>query len=178
MTAAAAPSPGPGSQQPGPASQQPGPAARRAGPEARAVGLAARQAELVAALVGGGDVPAGFDAHRVGAAAAALRRKRAGEVARVWPLLAASLGPRWPELFGAWAAGREPAGSFLDGWAFARAQRAAGTLPALAIGELAAVEAGWVLRDGVARRRRAPAVRRGGGLVVFQVGGRLFRFGR
>ena len=56
--------------------------------------LAARQAALVAALVAGGPVPAGFDPDRLAAARRALVRKRAGAAAAQWPLLAASLGRR------------------------------------------------------------------------------------
>src|SRR5690606_42109657 len=66
--------------------------------------LAARQAALVAALVAGAPLPAGFDATRVAAARTALLRKRAGEVARLWPMLAAGLGHRWPAIFQQWAA--------------------------------------------------------------------------
>jgi hypothetical protein len=54
--------------------------------------LDAEQAALVRALVDGGPVPAGFDPDRVAATATALARKRAGEVARAWPVLAAELG--------------------------------------------------------------------------------------
>jgi hypothetical protein len=59
--------------------------------------LAAEQAALVRALVGGGPAPGGFDPERVRATAAALARKRAGEVARAWPGLAAELGPAFTE---------------------------------------------------------------------------------
>ncbi|WP_316689101.1 hypothetical protein [Pseudonocardia sp. H11422] len=89
-------------------------------------GLAARQAELVAALVAGGPLPAGFDAGRVAVARRALLRKPAGEAARVWPLLAASLGPAWPGTFAAHADGHPPAGALRDGWDLARALRAGG----------------------------------------------------
>ena len=61
--------------------------------------LAERQAALVAALVAGGPAPAGFDPAALAAAGAALLRKRAGEVARHWPLLAAGLGPQWSATF-------------------------------------------------------------------------------
>ena len=122
--------------------------------------LAARQQELVSALVAGGPLPAGFAADRVGAAAAALRRKRAGEVARAWPLLAAGLGTGFTARFTPWAqersaAGRAPDGSFADGFAFALALRGAGELPPLAARELAEREAVWRY-DGV-----RPPARRG-----------------
>jgi hypothetical protein len=141
-------------------------------------GLAARQAELVRALVAGGRLPAGFDPGRVGAAAAALRRKRAGEVAKAWPLLAAGLGAAYGPRFTAWArdrsaGGQLPAGSFADGFLFARALRDAGTLPELAAAELAEREAEWSF-DGVnPARRRGRLARMRGLLRIGNPGGRL-----
>jgi hypothetical protein len=120
----------------------------------RREGLAERQAGLIAALVAGAPLPAGFDEARVGAAQRALLRKRAGEVARVWPLLAASAGDRWPDEFAAWAAGRAPQGSLRDGWDLARAWSAAGRLTGPAAGELAEREAGWRYDGDSAPRRR------------------------
>jgi hypothetical protein len=117
--------------------------------------LAEQQRALVAALVAGGDIPAGFNADGVLATTAALRRKRAGEVARAWPFLAAAYGSAWPSTFARWAAGRPPNGSFRDGWDFARA--AGDTLPALAKDELARREA-ELSYDGVS----APVPRRRG----------------
>jgi hypothetical protein len=117
--------------------------------------LAARQAALVAALVAGGPPPPGFDADLLAVAARALRRKRAGEVARAWPLLAASLGSGFAGQFGAWAEGRPSAGSFADGLAFARSLRDAGVLPPLGATELDQREgrpASRLLKIG--RRRR------------------------
>ncbi|MGW0241402.1 hypothetical protein ACWDXF_12580, partial [Micromonospora chalcea] len=73
--------------------------------------LAARQAELVAALVAGGPLPPGFAPAPVEAARRALLRKRAADVARHWPLLAAGLGAHWPATFTAWADGRPSNGS-------------------------------------------------------------------
>lgn len=87
--------------------------------------LAARQAALVAALVAGGEPPAGFDLTLVSAARRALLVKRSGEVARAWPLLAASLGADWPERFIEWAASRPPRGPQRDGRDFARERRSA-----------------------------------------------------
>jgi hypothetical protein len=115
----------------------------------RTMTLAERQAELVAALVAGAHVPPGFDEVRIGAAQRALLRKRAGEVARVWPLLAMAAGDRWPDEFASWAAGRAPQGSLRDGWDLARAWAAAGRLTGPAADELAGREAG----------RRRPIVR-------------------
>ncbi|MGW1452351.1 hypothetical protein ACWCO3_29380, partial [Micromonospora sp. NPDC002411] len=86
-------------------------------------GLAERQAELVAALVAGGPPPAGFAPGPLAATRAALLRKRAGDVARHWPLLAAGLGVGWSTTFADWAARRPTAGSLRDGWDLARALR-------------------------------------------------------
>jgi hypothetical protein len=94
--------------------------------------LAAGQAALVRALVGGGPVPAGFDPARVGATSDALARKRAREVARAWPVLAAELGDDFTRRFLADAAGRPPpasGGALADGLAFARALARHGRLP-------------------------------------------------
>jgi hypothetical protein len=127
--------------------------------------LAAAQAALVAALVAGGPPPAGFDPERLEATARALLRKRAGEVARAWPLLAAGYGPRWPVAFAEWARGRPPRGSWLDGWDFARAHR--GSLGAAAALELLRVEAEWRYDAGAEpRRRRFFASRAPGGVLV------------
>jgi hypothetical protein len=117
--------------------------------------LARRQAELVAALVAGAPVPPGFDAARVGAAQRALLRKRAGEVARVWPMLAAAAGDGWHRDFAAWAAGRAPQGSLRDGWDLARTWSAAGRLAGPAEAELAEREAAWRY-DGRSTPHRRP----------------------
>jgi hypothetical protein len=140
------------------------------GPE----GLAARQAALVEALTSGSPVPHGFDAFRLEAARVALLRKRAGEVSRHWPMLAAGLGERWTRVFGEWAAARPTQGSMRDGWDFARHLVTEGALPAVAGGELALREA--TLRyDGTStpKPRRGPAVRSAGSAVVLQVAGRV-----
>ncbi len=128
--------------------------------------LAERQRALIDALVAGGDVPEGFAAAGVLATRAALRRKRAGEVARAWPFLAASFGDGWYATFGVWADGRPPQGSLRDGWDLARAVK--DTLAPLARQELADREAAYaydgasapVPRGRVAawlHRRRHPA---------------------
>jgi hypothetical protein len=118
--------------------------------------LAQRQAELVAALVAGAPVPPGFDGARLGVAQRALLRKRSGEVARAWPLLAAAAGDTWHRDFAAWAAGRVPQGSLRDGWDLARNWSAAGRLTRPAAAELAEREAGWRY-DGRSAPRRRPA---------------------
>jgi hypothetical protein len=100
--------------------------------------LAAEQAALVRALVGGGPVPGGFDPARVRATAAALGRKRAREVARTWPVLAAELGEAFGERFLDFAARHPPprrGGALADGLAFTRALARAGHLPANAQAE-------------------------------------------
>ncbi|PTA42566.1 hypothetical protein [Micromonospora sp. RP3T] len=136
--------------------------------------LAARQAELVATLVAGGPLPPGFAAAPVEAARRALRRKRAGDVARHWPLLAAGLGADWPAVFVDWAAGRPTNGSLRDGWDLARELRDRGTLPPLGADELAWREAANRYDGrGTPRRRRLPALARSGGAVVVQFAGRV-----
>jgi hypothetical protein len=134
--------------------------------------LAERQAELVAALTSGAPVPPGFDDRLVRAARVALLRKRAGEVARQWPALAAAYGASWPREFARWAARRPTQGSLRDGWDLARDPGV--PLPASAREELAAREVAWRY-DGASapRPRRAPALRSAGGSVVFQIAGRV-----
>jgi hypothetical protein len=136
--------------------------------------LAERQRALVAALVAGAPVPAGFDARRIEVTQRALLRKRAGEVARHWPMLAGSVGADWPATFAGWASGHAPQGALRDGWDLARSLRANGQLPGPAAEELAAREASWRY-DGrsAPRRRRLPAARRAPGLLVVQVAGRV-----
>jgi hypothetical protein len=120
--------------------------------------LATQQAALVSALVAGSAVPAGFDKRRITATRNALLRKRAGEVASAWPLLAASYGAEWPTAFATWAASHPPMGSLRDGWDFAR--WAADSLPPLASDELSTRERQFTY-DGrsAPRRRRLSALR-------------------
>ncbi|MEU4792813.1 hypothetical protein ACFWRG_27155 [Micromonospora tulbaghiae] len=136
--------------------------------------LAARQAELVAALVAGGPLPPGFAPAPVEAARRALLRKRAGDVARHWPLLAAGLGSAWRATFTTWADGRPTNGSLRDGWDLARDLRDRDALPPLGAEELAAREAASRY-DGrrPPRPRRLPALARAGGAVAVQVAGRV-----
>jgi hypothetical protein len=137
--------------------------------------LAARQATLVAALVTGTDVPAGVNAGRLAAARRALLRKRAGEVAASWPLLAASLGHEWTPSFVEWAAGHPPHGSLRDGWDFARNLATAGGLASLGQDELAAREVTWRYNGRAAPKRRwLPALRRVPGALVLQLAGRPY----
>ncbi|MEV0155701.1 hypothetical protein AB0H57_18415 [Micromonospora sp. NPDC050686] len=136
--------------------------------------LADRQAALVSALVAGGPLPPGFAAGPVEAARRALLRKRGGEVARHWPLLAAGLGADWPAAFAGWAAGRPGNGSLRDGWDLARTLRERDALPPVAAEELAMREAA-ARYDGrqTPRPRRLPAVARAGGAVAVQLAGRV-----
>lgn len=138
--------------------------------------LAARQAALVAALVTGEADPAGFDADRLAVTRRALLRKRAGEVAAVWPLLAASLHRDWQATFAGFAEGRAPAGALRDGWDLARDLQRRGALAADAGVELAEREAALRHHDG--RRRRLPAVRRRPGGAVVQIAGRVHHLAR
>ena len=136
--------------------------------------LATRQAALVAALVAGAPVPPGFDVRRVAAARQALLRKRAGEVARHWPMLAAALGSDWFAVFAGWADGRPARGGLRDGWELARRLATGGSLNPPAAEELAVREAGWYLpASGAPRRRRMPALRWTSGILAFQVAGRI-----
>ena len=85
--------------------------------------LATRQAELIAALVAGRELPAGFDHARLSAARHAMLVKRAQQVAKAWPLLAASFGNQWTARFTTWAATHPPEGAWCDGRRFRRSQR-------------------------------------------------------
>jgi hypothetical protein len=141
-------------------------------PGGRAASLRERQAELVEALTSGAPVPHGFDGRLVAAARVALLRKRAGEVARPWPLLAAAYGPRWVAEFVQWAARRPTQGALRDGWDLARDLKSRGELPAAAGTELAIREAGWRYDGRSAPRiRRAPAIRSAAGSVAIQIAG-------
>ena len=141
-------------------------------PGGGAASLRERQAELVETLTSGAPVPEGFDGRLVEAARAALLRKRAGEVARQWPSLAAAFGPRWAQEFGRWAARRPTRGALRDGWDLARELKSRGELPATAGAELAIREAAWRY-DGRERPRirRAPAIRSAAGSVALQIAG-------
>jgi hypothetical protein len=83
--------------------------------------LAERQAALVRALVAGTAVPAGFDVDAIGAAADALLYKRAGEVARRFPLLAHACEGDFTARFTAWARTHPKTTTSADAAAFAAA---------------------------------------------------------
>ncbi|MFF0577236.1 hypothetical protein [Streptosporangium saharense] len=70
----------------------------------RALGRA--QAELVAALVAGGEAPEGFDVERLRVQESALISKRRGSVARVRPDLVVLLGDGFAARFDGYARGR------------------------------------------------------------------------
>lgn len=149
------------------------PATRTTDPTVTA--LATRQAALVATLVAGAPSPPGFAPETLAAARTALLRKRAGEVARYWPLLATGLGPGWLEVFQHWAAGRPPAGGFREGWDLARYLRGADELPPLGADELACWQAGYHYPGPghPPRPRRLPSWGRVGGAVAVQFAGRV-----
>ncbi len=151
-------------------------AARTVDVHGATVDLAARQAELVAALVASGPLPSGFDPDRLAVARRALLRKRAGEAAGVWPLLAASLGRAWPDAFAASVAGRASLGALRDGWDLARELSRRGELSDTAAVELAEREVSLRHRDG--RPRRLPAIRRHPDGAVVQIGGRVHHLAR
>lgn len=137
--------------------------------------LAARQAALVAALVAGAPPPPGFAPEALAATRTALLRKRAGEVARCWPLLATGLHPRWLEVFQQWAAGRPPTGALRDGWELAHYLHGAGELPPLGADELACWQAGYHDPEPgrPPRPRRLLSWGRVGGAVAIQFAGRV-----
>lgn len=105
----------------------------------------------------------------------ALLRKRAGEVARQWPMLAAGFGDRWKREFAEWAAARPTRGSLRDGWDLARDLVGRAALPQVAGAELAEREAVWRY-DGLSapRIRRGPALRAASGAVALQIAGRVW----
>jgi hypothetical protein len=121
--------------------------------------LAVRQAELVAALVTDAPDPAGFDASRLDATRQALLRKRAGEAARHWPLLAASLGPGWASTFARVHAGHASLGPVRDGREVARAVRGRGELTPAAARELAEADSRQ-FHDRQGRPRRVSSLLR------------------
>jgi len=82
----------------------------------------ARQAELLQALLRGGDFPAGFAPAQAQTAARSLRRKRVRSVRRTWPALAIALGESFDERFDAFADAVSPPAfgeGLTDGLAFA-----------------------------------------------------------
>jgi hypothetical protein len=124
--------------------------------------LAAEQATLVAALVGRGAAPPGFDAWRVSVTAAALARKRARAAARAWPGLARALGRRFGEVFAAYADAAplpREGGPLADGRAFARWLAARGELPEAGRLQALAVDLRYADNPDGLTPRRGPALR-------------------
>ncbi|GAA2406836.1 hypothetical protein GCM10010191_13730 [Actinomadura vinacea] len=138
-------------------------------------GLAAAQEALVRAITAGGPLPPGFDPAAVDAAARSILYKRASEVARTWPALAASYGPDWKNTFADWAARRPTNGSVRDAWDFAREHT--GGLSAEAVRELALTDARFRYDGRGEPRRRRAAVRRVPGGVIVQIMGRARTLG-
>lgn len=136
--------------------------------------LAASQTALVAALVAGAPDPPGFATRQLAATRRALLRKRAGAAAAAWPLLAASLGADWLPTFTEHARGRDTVGALRDGWDLARALAGHGELGDGAAVELAEREV-TMRYDGrrPPRRRRWPVARRAGGVLLWQLRGRV-----
>lgn len=94
--------------------------------------LGERQGAVVAALVGGGEVPEGLDAGRLRVQARSLVAKRRSVVARLRPEVAAAAGEDLAVLFAAYAAERAepPSGYRADADDFAEWLRRQGRLPA------------------------------------------------
>ncbi len=131
--------------------------------------LLAAQTELVAALVGRGAPPPGFDLAALADASAALRSKRRAQALGAWPSLAGAL-PDAAARFDAWALAHElaPGDTPLeDGARFARWLAAKGELPDAGRLELAGFELRW-RRGPLGLRPRSVAVR------ALRAGGRLF----
>ncbi|MBG0826225.1 hypothetical protein HS041_00295 [Planomonospora sp. ID67723] len=125
------------------------PSVSEAGPDVRAE-LARAQAELLAALVAGGQAPPGFDEERLRIQESSLIAKRRGAVARLRPDLVRTLGGEFAAEFTAYARGRPkpPGGSRADAHDFAEALRAAGrvsgqTAPPPAPGRRSRVRTFW-----------------------------------
>lgn len=126
--------------------------------------LKQQQIALLAALLGQGVVPAGFDAGKVYACRDSLAAKRNRSAMRAWPRLFASLGGRGAALFAEFAMRVDlPAtgGPLADGHAFAVWLAQRGELAWDAQLELLHVAMYWV------RTRRGLRPRRG-----FWIGGR------
>jgi hypothetical protein len=95
---------------------------------------AAQQAQLLDALLRGGDPPPGFVAAQADAAGRSLRRKRGRAIAKAWPALALDLGATFDARFDAFARAVDapPSGHPLeDGLSFARSLARADGAPRL-----------------------------------------------
>jgi hypothetical protein len=124
--------------------------------------LAAMQAELVSALAGHAAPPAGFDADRVQATAAALVSKRRHAVARSWPRLAEEIGQGFAVRFDAFAATSpmpKMGGPLADGRAFLRWLAATGNAPEACRLQALAVDLRYVATTAGLVPRRGPMLK-------------------
>jgi hypothetical protein len=124
--------------------------------------LAAMQAELVSALSGRAASPAGFDADRVQAMAAALASKRRHAAARAWPGLAEALGQRFVERFDEFAVTTpmpQTGGPLADGRAFLRWLAATGDAPEACRLQALAVDLRYVATTAGLVARRGPMLK-------------------
>ncbi|WP_436777465.1 hypothetical protein [Yinghuangia sp. YIM S09857] len=127
-------------------------------PTAARAELARRQTDLLAALVAGGPVPAGFDPERIRVQSVALAAKRREGVLRTLPMLATAFGDRWPRVFMEWARTHpKPAvgGSRADAAAFAEYLAAQDELPEAVAAALSPVPPEPPRRPGIAERVRS-----------------------
>ena len=104
--------------------------------DAGRAGIAAAQADLLRAVAGHADPPAGFDGTQIRSTSRALASKRSRAAARAWPALDAAIGPaglaRQFAAFAAFAAAHplpRDGGPLADGYAFAGFLRRARELP-------------------------------------------------
>jgi hypothetical protein len=124
--------------------------------------IACQQATLVRALAGLEEVPPGFDARGVQAAADALARKRLRSVAQAWPDLARALGRRFGELFRSFASATplpRHGGPLADGRGFARWLARRGELPDAGRRQALVVDLHYVSTADGLSPRRWPTVR-------------------
>jgi hypothetical protein len=115
------------------------------------------QRDIVRALVAGGDVPAGWDASRVEAAAHALAHKRARAAAGVWPGVHEAMGEDYFPQFIRYARANPlpPSGALADGRRFVRwGQQHGRAWPDAVLLAAARVDLHWrTCVDGLTRRR-------------------------
>jgi hypothetical protein len=101
--------------------------------DAGRAGIAAAQADLLRAVAGHADPPAGFDGTQIRSTSRALASKRSRAAARAWPALDAAIGPAGlARQFAAFAAAHplpRDGGPLADGYAFAGFLRRARELP-------------------------------------------------
>lgn len=122
--------------------------------------LARAQHELMAALVGGGEIPPGFDQARVRAAAGSLHSKRYRSLEAAWPSLPAIIGAPFHALFHAFERDvtlPEYGGPLADGRAFiAWLERAGEAVPVVARLNAVGIDLRFHFDDKGLRPRRWP----------------------